>query len=120
MSPLGAAGGWFGIRGLQELLKPERQKNFDRALKRWAARNRHSDIAFIGPDALALLALPYTVSNPPATVNEVDGGAANTLLAKSWNDWIAAHRAELEKLPPTGEGVDYSERACKGGKPAKR
>ena len=53
-------------------------------------------------------------------LNEVDGGTTNTLLANRWNDWIAAHREEFEKIAPTGEGVDYSERACKGGKPAKR
>ena len=52
VAPLGAVGGWFGIRGLQELLKPERQKNFDRALKRWTTRNRHSDLTFIGPKPL--------------------------------------------------------------------
>jgi len=55
---------------------------------------------------------------PP--LNEVTGGATNTSLANRWNDWIAAHRDELQKLAPTGEGVDYSERACKGGKPVRR
>lgn len=115
---LGVVGGWFGIRGLQELLKPERQKNFDRALRRWASRSRYSDISFLGPDTLAVLTLPNTVSNPPVALKDTFTADMETI--NKWNDWIAAHRDELQKLAPTGEGVDYSERACKGGKPVKR
>jgi len=37
-----------------------------------------------------------------------------------WQDWIAAHQNELNKLQPTGEGVDFSPNACKKGKPAKK
>ena len=107
---LGRVGGWFGIRGLQELLKPERQKNFDRAFGRWARNG--TDISFLRPDNLASIALADAVPNPPFSPDPE--------LIHQWNDWITAHRDELEKLAPTGEGVDYSERACKGGKPVKR
>ena len=115
---LGLIGGWFGIRGLQELLKPERQKNWERAVKRRGKRDR--DLTYIGPRDLALLALSETVSNPPVTQQEAAVPRPATPLVNRWNDWIAAHREELEKLAPTGEGVDYTERACKSGKPVKR
>src|ERR1700692_4107430 len=31
-----------------------------------------------------------------------------------------AHKRELGKLEPTGEGVDFSDKACKNGKPTKK
>jgi len=33
---------------------------------------------------------------------------------------MAAHKDELSKLQPTGEGVDFSDSACKDGKPRKK
>ena len=31
---------------------------------------------------------------------------------KVWRDWIAANRAELSKLKPSGQSVDFSDAAC--------
>jgi hypothetical protein len=116
---LGIVGGWFGIRGLQELLKPERDKNFERAIRQSRSSGRDLDITYRSSQELALIALSETVPNSPVTQHEAAFGPSGPLVNK-WNEWIAAHRAELEKLEPTGEGVDYAESACKNGKPVGR
>jgi hypothetical protein len=40
--------------------------------------------------------------------------------ASFWKQYIPAHEAELKKLQPTGEVVDFSPSACKNGKPEKK
>src|SRR5438093_8426137 len=46
------------------------------------------------------------------------GTAENTF--SFWTDYVRTHEQELKKLQPTGEGVDFSPRACKNGKPVKK
>jgi hypothetical protein len=107
---LGLVGGWFAIQALQTFLTPEgAELPFRNAPK----RKHVSDVAVLSPSYYALKTLPDTVSNPPVRFNDQQMDQQ----AKIWQDWIAAHKDELSKLQPTGEGVDFSDAACKNGKP---
>jgi len=113
-------GGWFAIQGIEKLLTPE-------GLIRWHKPSKEE----INSDALdlpfyvtALEALPKVVPNPP---EKYPTGMELFMVQthsqehiRIWQDWIAAHQNELNKLQPTGEGVDFSPNACKKGKPAKK
>jgi len=112
---VGMTGGWFSIRALQKLLLPAREVRWDRALKKMPP----SDMGLVSPGYLALDVLQRIVRNPPISQSQ------HSLLlteaqTKIWNEWIAAHQVELEKLEPIGDGVDFSDKACKNGKPVKK
>jgi hypothetical protein len=101
-------GGWFSIRALQKLLTPEEQVHFKRALKKAPA----SDVGRLPPRALALAVLPWIVPNSPIDTTHRSPMFERDDEALIWNEWIPAHRSDLSKLEPTGEGVDFSDRPC--------
>jgi hypothetical protein len=113
-------GGWFGIQGLQKLLTPE-------SLVHWhklSDKEKYSDVSVDPLELSALKLLPTVIPNPPVTYSSpTEQFKAQTHTReeiKMWQDWIAAHKDELRKLQPTGEGVDFSPNACKNGKPRKK
>jgi hypothetical protein len=109
-------GGWFAIRALQKLLTPEADAHFQRALKPLS-----SDLQPEPPRVIALRLLPQIVPNSPFTPSAyLTPGARIEKVIDTWNDWISAHHAELSKLEPTGEGVDFSDKACPNRPPAKK
>ena len=112
---LTSAGGWFAIRALQRLLEPDAQANFYRAMRKAPP----SDLGRQEPRSLALDVLPMVITDGPITEStrlHINEQAKEIAM---WNDWIAAHRAELSKREPTGDGVDFSLAACKNGQPVK-
>jgi IPT/TIG domain-containing protein len=115
-------GGWFSIHALEKILTTEH-------LIRWHKPTKEE----INSDALSppfefemrvIETLSKVVSNPPVKYSTgLEEFQAQTHIQDQiqiWRDWIAAHKDELSKLQPTGEGVDFSPSACKNGKPRKR
>lgn len=108
---LESVGGWFAIQGLEKLLTPD-------GLVKWhkPSEKERSNDSLADPVSLtAFKALPKVIPNHPAQLPDKEWNRQ----VKAWQDWIAAHKDELSKLQPTGEGVDFSNKACKNGKPAK-
>jgi hypothetical protein len=110
---LGLIGGWFGIRGLEIFLTPEGQRHF---LTTPTKHRDARDNALLPPMYYALKALPGAVPHPPVQFDDTQ----MKQQTKIWQDWIPAHKDELSKLQPTGEGVDFSDTACKDGKARKK
>ena len=113
-------GGWFAIRGIEKLLTPEGLIRWHKPSKEEINSDAHSMPFFV----TALETLPKVVPNPPIipvrVTPELDRQLSPDWVTKIWQDWIAAHKDELSKLQPTGEGVDFSSDACKKGKPVKK
>ena len=143
---LGDVGGWYGIQGILFLMsdrwRAEKQKHTAEFLRADGDVIQWPDEA-----TLVLAALMSVVPNaPPELVvpghepNESDSSLPNEeiqlrferrnsdidarrdQLNRDWPVWIDAHRAELQLLRPTGEGVDFSVAACdmKKGKPRRK
>jgi hypothetical protein len=107
--------GWFAIRLYGYLLSPEADKRFLKAKK-----PESSDMTYVSPIVWALMQLPQVAPNPPLA--PFDPGAGNPKRdpqqeGKVWLNWIQEHQTSLQQLAPTGEGVDYSGKACKHFKP---
>ena len=116
LEPFRKVGGWFGIHALEILLSPEGQVHFERAVRRENA----TDLLRIPPRFMALELLPQMVSDPPIRYTHADFDLATERQTQTWRAWIAAHRERLMTLEPTGAGVDFSDKACKKGKPVKK
>ena len=114
IAELGIVGGWFALQGLQVFLTPEGAEIPFKAAPR---QKRVSHVMVDSPTYYALETLPAVVPNPPVQFNS---GRQIGQQAKIWQDWIAAHKDELSKLQPTGQGVDFSPNACRKGKPIKK
>jgi hypothetical protein len=118
--PLGDFGyvsGWYAIQALQEFFTPQGPSHSYRRVH----KEKRQDFSYLPPRYSALKTLTELVPNPPAKFDP-DAIAPSELerSAKIWREWIAAHKDELSKLQPTGEGVDFSDKACKNGKPTKK
>jgi len=116
----GYIGGWYSFQALQKLLEPEEETHWNRAVDGYL-RKPHSphDIQYPRPSYKALETLSKMVPDPPVKFSpEVE--LNSNPQAKIWEDWIAAHKDELSRVQPTGEGVDFSDSACKNGKPRKK
>jgi hypothetical protein len=114
-------GGWFSIQALQFFLTPAGKVHWNKAMAKYGAKNPHEDVIFPPPSALALETLAKLVPNPPPHADHlVLAPDEKDQQVKLWQNYIAAHKDELSKLQPTGEGVDFSDKACKNGKPVKK
>jgi hypothetical protein len=113
----GYVGGWYSIQALQKFLTPEgpRRSHND------AKKHKHDDFGYLPLRYSAIKTLAAIVPSAPVKFDP-DSIAQAELdrSAKIWQDWIVAHKVELSKLEPTGEGVDFSDKACKNGKPTKK
>jgi hypothetical protein len=115
----GQIGGWFGIQALEVFLTPEGQTHWRKAYSK-SGGEYDNDVIQMPPAFDALEALPKIVPNPPVRPLSSESHWRPQDLVKIWKDWIAAHKDELSKLEPTGEGVDFSDKACKNGKATKK
>ena len=118
MADLGKVGGWYAIRGLALFLGPEGLKLVRPASPKQATKA--TDVSYPPPSYIAIKTLSSLVPDPPARFDATLGPPELDKVAQVWRDWIAAHRDELSRLQPTGEGVDFSPNACKNGKPRKK
>ena len=109
---LETVGGWFAIQGLEKLLTPGSLVRWHRA----SEKDRNNDALSDPLPVAALKALPKVIPNPPKQFPEKEWNGQ----VKNWRDWVAAHNDDLRKLEPTGEGVDFSDKACRNGKPHKK
>jgi hypothetical protein len=111
--------GWFSLRLFLQALDADEE--WEKNLKNDDPGN--ADIARLPPSQWALVELPEIVPNPPlgpVTIVDTGGKVAVSNAIKTWREWIVANQSSLQKLEPTGEGVDFSAGACKNGKPAKK
>jgi hypothetical protein len=117
LEDFGYVGGWYAIQTLKEFLTAQGPRNSYRIVH----KEKHQDFSYLPPRYLAIKSLAEVVSNPPVKFDpDVITPPELDRSAKIWRDWIAAHRDELSRLQPTGEGVDFSDKACKNGKPTKK
>ncbi|HEY2499762.1 MAG TPA: hypothetical protein VGK24_22095 [Candidatus Angelobacter sp.] len=111
-------GGWFAIKVYSYLLSPEADKRF------WKAKKPGpSDIGYVSPAVWALMQLPKVAPNPPLPPFKPGIGDPKRIPqedGKLWLGWIREHEASLQQLTPTGEGIDFSGKACKHFKPYAR
>ena len=112
-------GGWYSIRALQFFLTPDGEIHWKKAYSRFGGKYGN-DVLQTPPSFEALQILPKLVPNPPTGPLSSESASRPADLINTWQDWIAAHKDELSKLQPTGEGVDFSPRACKNGRPRKK
>ena len=116
----GYIGGWYSFQALQKLLEPEEEIHWNRAVDKYERKpSSPHDIQYLRPSYKALETLSKMVPDPPVKFSPEVELNPNP-QAKIWQDWIAAHKDELSKLQPTGEGVDFSDSVCKNGKPRKK
>jgi IPT/TIG domain len=108
-------GGWFAIQGLQKFLPPNDPVHWHKPTN----EEKNSDVAYLPFYYGVLQAFPTVVPNPPVTSTPFEAQVHSQDLTKVWQEWIPAHQDELSRLLPTGEGVDFSDKACKNGKPRK-
>lgn len=104
-------GGWFSIRLYRDLLMPAAEKRF------WSAkRPKPSDVAYVSPAVWALMQLPKVSPDPPLPAFDPGDDTSKRIPqedSKVWLDWINAHEESLQRIKPTGEGIDFSGKACK-------
>ena len=77
---------------------------------------KHNDIARLAPRYLAVDALPEFLSGGPAKPDGEYAAQFETWIPL-WRQWISEHRAQLQMLQPTGDGVDFTVAACTKGRP---
>jgi hypothetical protein len=118
---LGNVGGWYGIRGLQAFLSPEVLPQIESETGKDYREHPYYDAVPLSPEAEALVTLQTLVPHLPSGI-ETEGFAIQAHLSKEikiWQEFIAKNANEFRKLEPIGEGVEFSVRACKNGKPIK-
>lgn len=104
-------GGWFAIReALDMALRDQTYTDYPNFLKTLST-SRNLSLAPESPRAIALSVLPKLVPNPPLGEGQLAGDPMQA--AWIWQRWIQAHEQELKQLKPTGEGVDFSQDACR-------
>jgi IPT/TIG domain len=108
-------GGWFAIQGLEKFLPPNNPVHWHKPTN----EEKYSDAIQLPLYYYVLEALPIVVPNPPVNSTAFEAQFHSQDLTKIWQEWIPAHKDELSKLQPAGEGVDFSDKACKNGKPRK-
>lgn len=101
-------GGWFAIRTYLLVLQPDTQKRWGRA------RSQAQDVFRPTSEDIVFQKLPKLVPALPRP-----DGSDPKQTAVAWTRYIEAHQAELSKLQPNGEGIDWSGNACKS-KPRER
>lgn len=103
-------GGWFAIQFYRELLSPEARIRYMLAKKAPAS----DPGAMTEPRLWALAMLPKSVPNPPVgPIGRSAGPEELQRYAQLWRDWIRFDQATLQKLEPTGNGVDFSGKSCR-------
>ena len=95
-------GGWFAIRTYVLVLQPETEKRWGRA------RSQAQDVFRPTSEDIVFQRLPRLVPALPRP-----DGSNPKQTAAAWTRYIEAHQAELSKLQPRGEGIDWSGNACK-------
>lgn len=104
-------GGWYAIRIYRELLTPAAEARFAKAKLRF----REGDGMLAEPRWWALSSLPKVAPYP--LPNGIDYGFNLALVpeySQKWSAWIQQNQDRLKRLKPTGTGVDFSGRSCKG------
>jgi hypothetical protein len=108
-------GGWFAIKSLEQM--------FDANERFGKAKQETNDLSFPAAHQFGLVLLPKLVPNPPFAFDEsviLEPAPEQLYKVQVWKQWIAQHAAELSKLQPTGEGVEFSAAACKNGRPRRK
>lgn len=103
-------GGWYAIRIYRDLLTPAAETRFLKAKQ----LPKSSDMTLVEPRWWSLISLPKVVPNAP--LGSVDSGFSASQIqdySQKWTAWIQDYEDELEKLQPTGEGIDFSGKTCK-------
>ena len=112
-------GGWFATQALQKFLTPEGLIHWHKPTR----QEKESDTSGLPVQVQAMITLSKVVPNPPVPPTPIEAIRAQTQspkYVKIWQDWIAAHTDELSRLQPTGEGVEFSPKACKNGRPTNK
>jgi hypothetical protein len=98
---LPAIGGWFAIRTYSLVLQPDTQKRWGRG------HSTANDVFRPSPTDIVFQKLPGLVPGlPKAAASNPNETAA------AWTRYIDDHKTELSKLQPTGDGIDWSKKAC--------
>jgi hypothetical protein len=100
-------GGWFSIRAMSDLL-------VEGVKYRPLLKARLTDFVQGPPSLEVLFELPNIVHNPPSlgTPPPDDKMPETIRIRQAWREWIEQNRDTLQKLEPTGDGVEASEKVC--------
>lgn len=107
-SKLKYVGGWFSIRAMSDFLREG--VKYQPLLKAGL-----TDFVQGPPNIEVLFELSNVVPNPPdfGTPSPFEKSAENVRIRTAWRDWIEQNHDTLQKLEPTGVGVEASEKTCK-------
>jgi hypothetical protein len=115
ISAFGFIGGWYSVQALRTFLGPNGGVHQSKA----ASKARTSgDFTYLSARFTALQVLPTVLRDAPIKQSATTI-AEERRLADEWQTWIAGHAEDLRRMEPTGDGVDFSDRSCKDGKPVK-
>lgn len=105
-------GGWFSVWVLERQFE-EDEKWRKAPRKYW--KSIAPDVILVPPSNLALMVLPKLVKDPPlpSLIPLMAQMSPQQAKIDTWKTWIDANSASLQKLQPTGQGVDTSSNACK-------
>jgi len=110
-------GGWYAIRIYRDLLTPAAAAWFAKAKLRFP----EGDIALAEPRWWALSSFPRVAPYPlPTGIDYGFNLAQMPDYSQKWSAWIQQNQKRLKKLQPTGAGVDFSGRSCKGSSTTQR
>lgn len=100
--------GWFSIRMMVELMNDD--TDHQPLLKTYQV-----DVVYGSPRFESLFVLPDVVPNPPNyPLPQPDESSPEVRkLRQAWTQWIRENQDTLQKLPPSGNGVEASEKVCK-------
>jgi hypothetical protein len=101
-------GGWFAVRALSQLLKPEYAQRYYAALDAYTGE-RPRDVA-VYPLEKEIIVMLQDLVPPPFRVQPYDG--VGPYEAEAWLRWIKTHEPQFRDMKPTGGGVDMSLEAC--------
>jgi hypothetical protein len=107
-------GGWFAVQSYLEFATEDDEYN-----RKWSESSKGTGSDLVPrpgfPTYWVAQDLPKVVTNAPFPPLEKPSYPPPNELPRriqAWRKWIAAHKGRLNKLKPTGDGVDFSAKAC--------
>jgi hypothetical protein len=109
-------GGFYAVRALDAVMQGAGDKAFEKA-----AQAAHPiDFGFEPPRYRALTLMQQIISDGPVASGHGEAYSGADGDIQEWHAWITAHSNDLHTRMPTGDGVNFSDAACRAGRPVQK